>query len=112
MIGVVLAGAGTGMAEPAAVPSGTYQGTTTAPAGGLIWKGKTFQEGTVVNNFAFGLTGLAGTTSQDGNGNTVIDYSPSGLGFLTDRISPNADGTYTGAVFVNGNSVGSFGLSR
>ncbi|MFC9835734.1 hypothetical protein ACFVKB_18265 [Rhodococcus sp. NPDC127530] len=93
-------------------PSGTYQGTTTAPVGGLIWKGKTFQGGTVVNNFAFGLTGLAGTTSQDGNGDTVIDHSPSGLGFLTDRISPNADGTYTGAVYVNGNQVGSFGLSR
>ena len=112
MIGAVLAGAGTGVAEPAAAPNGTYQGTTTAPAGELIWKGKTFQVGTVVNNFAFGLTGLAGKTSQDGNGNTVIDYSPSGLGFLTDRISPNADGTYTGAVYVGGNQVGSFGLAR
>ena len=105
-----LAGVGTAGGEP--IPSGTYQGTTTVPAGELIWKGKTFQEGTVVNNFTFGLTGLAGTTSQDGNGNTVIDYSPSGLGFLTDRISPNADGTYTGAVYVGGNQVGSFGLAR
>ncbi|RZK72936.1 MAG: hypothetical protein EOP28_06105, partial [Rhodococcus sp. (in: high G+C Gram-positive bacteria)] len=60
MIGAVLAGAGTGVAEPAAAPNGTYQGTTTVPAGELIWKGKTFQEGTVVNNFTFGLTGLAG----------------------------------------------------
>ncbi|KAF0961015.1 hypothetical protein [Rhodococcus sp. T7] len=110
-IGAALGGAGTCVAEPA-VPSGTYQGTTTAPAGELIWKGKTFQGDTVVNNFVFGLTGLAGTTSQDGNGNTVIDYSPSGLGFLTDRISPNADGSYTGAVYVGGSQVGSFGLSR
>ncbi|MFE7415901.1 hypothetical protein [Rhodococcus sp. NPDC057529] len=111
-IGAVIAGAGAAVAEPAAAPSGTYQGTTTTPAGELIWKGKTFQGDTVVNNFAFGLTGLAGTTSQDGNGNTVIDYSPSGLGFLTDRISPNADGSYTGAVYVGGSQVGSFGLSR
>ncbi|MFF2109024.1 hypothetical protein [Rhodococcus koreensis] len=110
-IGAALVGAGTCVAQPP-VPSGTYQGTTTAPAGELIWKGKTFQGDTVVNNFAFGLTGLAGTTSQDGNGNTVIDYSPSGLGFLTDRISPNTDGSYTGAVYVGGSQVGSFGLSR
>ncbi|PBC46327.1 hypothetical protein CJ179_24835 [Rhodococcus sp. ACS1] len=35
-----------------------------------------------------------------------------GPGFLTDRISPNTDGSYTGAVYVGGSQVGSFGLSR
>lgn len=50
--------------------------------------------------------------SHDGKENTVIDYGSSGLGFLTDRISRNADGSYTGAVYVGGSQVGSFGLSR
>ncbi len=65
MIGAVFAGAGDGRGGTRRAVR-HVQGTTTAPAGELIWKGKTFQGGTVVNNFAFGLTGLAGTTSQDG----------------------------------------------
>ncbi|MGW5149852.1 hypothetical protein [Rhodococcus koreensis] len=34
-------------------PSGTFQGTINVPGGDLVWKGKTFNRGTVYDNFAF-----------------------------------------------------------
>ncbi|QHE66810.1 hypothetical protein [Rhodococcus sp. WAY2] len=108
--GIILVGAGNAAAEP--VPDGTYQGTTDVPGGGLIWKGKTFRNGTVTNNFVFGLSGLSGNYYEDAAGRTVIDYGPSGLGFLTDTMVANGDGSYTGATYINGNQVGGFRLAR
>lgn len=93
-------------------PERDLSGTSDAPGGGLIWKGKTFRNGTVTNNFVFGLSGLSGNYYEDAAGRTVIDYGPSGLGFLTDTMVANGDGSYTGATYINGNQVGGFRLAR
>ena len=101
-------GGGVAAADP--VPPGTYDGSTDVPGGELIWEGKTFGEGTVSNNFVFGFNGLPGTTTYE-DGETIIDYTPSGLGFLQDRITEGPDGVYTGTVYVYDRQVAEFGLT-
>lgn len=105
---------GTGVAEAdVPAPSGTYQGSTNIPGGDLVWKGKNFENGVVTNNLVGGIVAVPGSyTTNPVNGDVVIDYTPSGLGFVRDTMTRNADGSYNGTVFLFGAQVGNFNLSR
>ncbi|ABG96876.1 hypothetical protein ACVH9Z_15030 [Rhodococcus opacus] len=97
---------------PVPLPAGTYLGTTNVLGGDLIWKGKTFGPGWVMDNFGVFFPYIFGMTTPEASGSLVTDYSPSGLPFLTDRITPRPDGTYEGTVYINGNPVAGYALHK
>ncbi|WP_072689034.1 hypothetical protein [Rhodococcus marinonascens] len=95
-----------------ALPLGTYQGFSDLPFADLIWKGKTFGYGTVIDNFNGDFPYLFGMTFRDVNGEIVTDYSPAGLSFLTDRFTLKPDGSYEGSFYINDIPIGSFVLHK
>ena len=103
-------GAGSANAD---APDGSYTGKTDIPLAGLVWQGKTFdaEKKTVTNDFVFGLRGVNGDVKSNADGTYTIDYTKSGLGFLSDRVDERDGGKYGGIVSINGTNVGIFELT-
>ena len=83
------------------LPSGYYHGNVTSmPAGNIVWYGKFFRPGSVINNTAIGWAFpgkvYPGRSVQDGARVVVVDYSGTAVGFVRDELRSDGRGGYWG----------------
>ena len=97
----------TGFLPGKAIPSaGTRSGVRRSNAIGLLWKGKEFSDGQMINRLAFGMRAVRadmyeGESWFDGGPSIILDYANTSrrFGYARDEMREISPGLYLGMTY-------------